>query len=591
MTSLPHEPATATPKLEITPPLIEDHPASVLIVEQDPAVRDTCRETLEEAGYTVHVAADATAALDTLHRAAPDVIVLGAAGGHEEILAWTQSRRDDIAVSDVPVILLGPADDKWQPEYQPPVDEMLARPIRPRELLMRVCSMVKLRRHRLEIRNGRSLHGDQTRMWGVLLDFSRAVTRITDLDALLAKIVDTAAEMTCSRRVSLMLPDETQQYLKIVKAMGFDEGVAPGVRLPLGEAIAGLAFTSGRPVTSLESQPPSQRREGYKFESFVSMPMMYTTLSMVHQRVGVLNISNRYIDRAFEEWELEFIDLLGSIAGSAIDDIHSRRTRESLLKFERDLQVARMIQQSTFPDRLPELSGFDIFAFSEPAAETGGDTYDVIGLRSVTPDGPILDAHDPDRAVLLLADATGHGIGPALSVTQVRAMLRMAVRTGMPPAMMARQLNEQLCDDLPRGRFITAWLGELNASNGTLSSFSAGQAPLFRYDAADGAVEILTADTMPLGICRNMEVSISDPVVMQPGDAFAIISDGILEARNPTGGMFGVDRVIQVIRANHRRSAEQVYEALRSALARFTQGVTATDDRTAIIIKRVVNDA
>ena len=91
MTSLPHEPATATPKLEITPPLIEDHPASVLIVEQDPAVRDTCRETLEEAGYTVHVAADETAALDTLHRAAPDVIVLGAAGGHEEILAWTQS--------------------------------------------------------------------------------------------------------------------------------------------------------------------------------------------------------------------------------------------------------------------------------------------------------------------------------------------------------------------------------------------------------------------------------------------------------------------------------------------------------------------
>ncbi len=573
-----------------TPPLDRDHPGSVLIVEQDPAVRDSCRQTLEEAGYTVLVAADETAALDTLHRAAPDVIVLGAAGGRDEILAWAQCRRADPAASDVPLILLGPTDYKRQPEHQAPADEILARPIRPRELLMRVCSMVKLRRHRLEISSGRSLHGEQTRMWGVLLDFSRAVTRITDLEALLAKIVDTAAEMTCSRRVSLMLPDETQQYLKIVKAMGFDEGVVPSVRLPLGEAIAGLAFTSGRPVTTLESQPPSQRREGYTFDSFVSMPMMYTTLSMVHQRVGVLNISNRYIDRPFEEWELEFIDLLGSIAGSAIDDIHSRRTRESLLKFERDLQVARMIQQSTFPDRLPEINGFDIFALSEPAAETGGDTYDVLGLRGMDPGGPILDTHDADRAVLLLADATGHGIGPALSVTQVRAMLRMAVRTGMAPAMMARQLNEQLCADLPRGRFITAWLGELNSSDGTLRSFSAGQAPLFRYDAADGAVEILRADTMPLGICRDMEISISDPVVMQPGDAFAIISDGILEARNPTGGLFGVDRAVQVIRANHRRSAEQVYAALRSALVHFTQGVTATDDRTAIIIKRVMDD-
>jgi len=420
----------------------------------------------------------------------------------------------------------------------------------------------------------------------VLLDFSRTVTRITDLEALLAKIVDTAAEMTCSRRVSLMLPDETQQYLKIVKAMGFDEGVASGVRLPLGEAIAGLAFTSGRPVTSLESQPPSQRREGYKFESFVSMPMMYTTLSMVHQRVGVLNISNRYIDRAFEEWELEFIDLLGSIAGSAIDDIHSRRTRESLLKFERDLQVARMIQQSTFPDRLPELSGFDIFASSEPAAETGGDTYDVIGLRSVTPDGPILDANDPDRAVLLLADATGHGIGPALSVTQVRAMLRMAVRTGMPPAMMARQLNEQLCADLPRGRFITAWLGELNGRDHTLASFSAGQAPLLRYDAARDEVEVLNADMPPFGVLDDLEIQLPNPIGMNPGDIFAVISDGVFEAVNDDNEQFGVARVVEVLSLHHRRSPAQILSSVRETLAQFTGGAPAADDRTAIILKR-----
>ncbi len=132
MTSLPHEPATATDMSTITPPLNRNHPGSVLIVEQDPEVLDTCRATLEEAGYTVQVAADETAALDTLHRAPPDVIVLGAAGGREEILAWTQSRRADPAASDVPVILLGSADFKRQPEPQAPVDEFLARPILPR---------------------------------------------------------------------------------------------------------------------------------------------------------------------------------------------------------------------------------------------------------------------------------------------------------------------------------------------------------------------------------------------------------------------------------------------------------------------------
>ena len=160
-------------------------------------------------------------------------------------------------------------------------------------------------------------------------------------------------------------------------------------------------------------------------------------------------------------------------------DAHDRMRRglKTLMKLEGDLQLARQIQQKTFPAELPRLAGFDLVAWSRPADETGGDSYDVIGLDA----GGLITAGggDAERAVLMLADATGHGIGPALSVTQLRAMLRMAVRTGSELNEVASHINEQLYADLPGNRFITAWLGgPRRRGDHSLVSFSAGQAPL-----------------------------------------------------------------------------------------------------------------
>ena len=377
----------------------------VLVVGPDPDAHDAIRATLQDAGYQVDRVTDASKAMDAIADRPPDVLVVDRVADHHDLLRI----KSDPTTCDIPIILVVAANERSETraELEAGVDEILAEPLCSRELLARVRSMSRLRQNRLELGQSRGLHGEQTRMWIVLVDFARAVPRITVLDALLERIVTAAAEMTSSRRISLMLPDEKQEYLTIAKAIGLDEELADNTRVPVGQAISGQAFRSGRPVTSLQDRPSSTKHHRYDFKSFVSMPMTYTTLSMVHQRVGVLNISNRYGDRPFEEWELEFVDLLGSIAGSAIDEIHSRRARESLLRIERDLQLARQIQRNTFPDQLPILSGFEIDAWSEPAEETGGDTYDVVGYQRAG-DGPILlSENHADRALLLLADATG----------------------------------------------------------------------------------------------------------------------------------------------------------------------------------------
>ncbi|MHC4966522.1 MAG: PP2C family protein-serine/threonine phosphatase [Planctomycetota bacterium] len=259
---------------------------------------------------------------------------------------------------------------------------------------------------------------------------------------------------------------------------------------------------------------------------------------------------------------------------------------KALMKLERDLQLARQIQERTFPNRLPRLPGFRLDAWSEPADETGGDTYDVVGYQSAAAGTPIvLSVERADRAVLLMADATGHGIGPALSVTQVRAMLRMAVRSGEPLPSIVRHLNEQLCADLPEGRFITAWLGLLCATDRTLTSFSAGQAPILRYDAKRDAFDVMEADTLPLGVVEDLEIEVGAPMPMGPGDIVAVISDGIFEAIGPSSKQFGTDRVVEVIGAARAGTPSEIIEAVRRAVAEFTGGAPAADDRTGIIIK------
>lgn len=560
--------------------------ATVLIVDQDADSRRSYRDILQQAGYCVEEAVDGKTALHLVQRILPDIILLDASSCLEGPPMWLSRVRADLDSSGAAVILVaGPAvgEHAW-PGIEACFDEFLEKPLQHRDLLRRMRSMSRLRRHRQELVDARSLRGEQTRMWGVLLEFARSVDKIRDLDELLELIVTTAAEMTSSQRVSLMLPDEQQQFLTVARSIGLPQGIADSVKVPLGEAVSGHAFASGRAVTRLD-ETPSAPRGGYTFKAFVSMPMIYSKLSSVHQRVGVLNISNRYGDRAFEEWELEFIDLLGSIAGSAIDEIHSRHDRESLFRIERDLQLARQIQQSTFPARLPMLAGFEIDAWTEPAEETGGDTYDVIGYTRTNGGPVVLSTEAAQRAVLMLADATGHGIGPALSVTQVRAMLRMAVRMQPELARIARHLNEQLLADLPEGRFITAWLGEINVADSTLTSFSAGQGPILRYEARRDSFDLIEADTVPLGITSDFEVVIGRPIHMQPGDILAVISDGVFEASGPAGAQFGIQRTCDLISAHRRQSPSKILTALREAVAEFTGNAPPDDDRTAIIVR------
>ena len=248
-----------------------------------------------------------------------------------------------------------------------------------------------------------------------------------------------------------------------------------------------------------------------------------------------------------------------------------------------------MIQQKTFPSSLPNLQGYDIEAWSHAADETGGDTYDVIGLRSLQTESfsCVIDEQTPDRALFLLADATGHGIGPALSATQLRAMLRMSVWTNVLDLNTIEHINEQMMRDLPDGRFITAWLGHLDIKNHQLMTFSAGQGPILHYHAKDDSFESVEIDSPPLGIIAPLNIAKRQVISLEQGDIFVVFSDGIYEAMNHNNELFGEKRVEDVVRSNAKKSSEIISKAVLLAAQEHAHGQGPQDDQTCILIKRV----
>lgn len=237
-----------------------------------------------------------------------------------------------------------------------------------------------------------------------------------------------------------------------------------------------------------------------------------------------------------------------------------------------EVNLAREIQMSTLPSEMPEIAGYELHALFLPAGQTGGDTYDLVALGN--------------RLFLLMGDATGHGLGPALSATQMQAMLRVAFRCGVGLAEAYTHVNNQLLEDLPDDRFVTAFMGFLNPSNHSLEYYSGGQGPLLFFHAASGECEWRRPSNVPLGVMEMDTPGEPQTFQFQPGDVLALLSDGIYDYLNDHGAQFGQQRVMQWICDSHHLSAPESGKLLMHSVDAFSAGAAQLDDITAVIVKR-----
>ncbi|MFN9023171.1 MAG: PP2C family protein-serine/threonine phosphatase [Phycisphaerales bacterium] len=428
-----------------------------------------------------------------------------------------------------------------------------------------------------------------------LLSVGERLAASNDLDEVLALVIDAMRDVLRADRASVFQFDPQAQELFISQAHGVG-----AIRFPITKGIAGESARLGRilniPDCYADSRfnPEIDRKTGYKTRNMLTIPLLSPeagTGGAGASLEGVAQVLNKDPARgsAFDATDEALARYLASQAAIALRRAKFIVGEVRKKKIEADLAVARTIQQNSWPKCVPQMDGFDIAASALPADETGGDAYDLIDLRSLPPAAP--DAAPSGSGMLFaLGDATGHGIGPALSVAQFRAMLRMGARLHASVSQIARHINIQLCDDLPAGRFITNMIALLDPRASRIRYVSAGQAPLILV-RADGTSEVRGATTLPMGIDPDCDFSEVETFDLAPGDVFVLLSDGFYEAMNHENEHYGEQRIVETVLANIALPAQGILETLAKGTLDFAQGRPFDDDQTAIIIKRLPENA
>jgi serine phosphatase RsbU (regulator of sigma subunit) len=253
--------------------------------------------------------------------------------------------------------------------------------------------------------------------------------------------------------------------------------------------------------------------------------------------------------------------------------LREAETEYQLKQVEHELQIARSIQQSLLPNVRPQIRGYEVAGWSQSADDTGGDFYDWKKLA----DG---------GWVVILADVTGHGIGPAILASVCRAYSRATFNVRDSLEKMLKNINLSFAEDLTPERFATFVAAICQEGSEELELLSAGHAPIFVYSSEDKSVNILEAQALPLGILPDVWDAMPVKLSMQPGDMVVLITDGFLEWENHSGEQFGIDRLSAIIRQFSDREPEVIIAELYDAVLTFAQGTPQQDDLTAVLIKR-----
>ena len=404
----------------------------------------------------------------------------------------------------------------------------------------------------------------------LVLDVSRMLAVTADLDLLLRRIAEAVTALLNCERASIFLHDPKKRELWTKVALGREE-----IRVAEEAGIVGHVFRGNTALhVPRPYDDPRFNREPDLLTGFVTRNLLAVPMLDINQApVGVLQAINKSGDAAFSENDQAMLQLLADQAGVAVQRYRWQQAAMESLSLRKEMELARGVQEAMIPKRKPDVRGLEAAGWTRAASINGGDVFDLWK----TPDG---------RLGVLLADASGHGIAPAMVACQVRTLVRSlseAEAGNADPFRLLSLVNARLYEDLPIGRFLTAFLAFIDP-DGRMSWCSGGQGPVFTRTGGKG-VELIEATLPPIGVVPDLPDDRPPDLKLGTEAALLVASDGITEAFNGAGEMFGEARVATTLEA-HASQPDQAIATLKSDLWRWQGKEEPQDDQTVVVVAR-----
>ena len=416
-----------------------------------------------------------------------------------------------------------------------------------------------------------------------ILDLARTVQSSFSVDDVLASVVDTALTITGAERGFLMLRVEGGLETRVARHRHGYHLRDSDLRVP--REVLHRALQHRRELLSMNFDPlgeeatrPENSIADLELRSVICVPLVRirtgqgdatSMLATGSETVGVLYMDSRLTAADLTGGNRELLQTLAIEASTVLENARLLVEERAKQQMEEELGLARTIQQSLLPGKLPSEGWMRAAGSSVASHEVGGDYYDVTAV-------------DPRCWSIVVADVSGKGVGSALLASLLQGAL--ITETGFPEALAPRvaRLNHFLLDRTGGEKYATLFYGLLH-DDGLLSYVNAAQCPPMVIRSNGELVE-LEATGMPVGLLEGAEFTVEE-LQLAPGDHVIIYSDGVTEAQNRNSQFFGKKRLRDIVNAHAKESCIAIHDAIQEGVATFTEGAAQSDDITVVVLE------
>jgi len=399
----------------------------------------------------------------------------------------------------------------------------------------------------------------------LLNEIARELTSILNLDELLKRVGELLSRLIDFQMFSIMLLDPAGETLQHRFSLRFQENIHLKNDIPVSKGIVGFAVEQKQAVLVRDvKKDPRYIETNPETRSELAVPLIYKD-----NVIGVLDLE--HTKRGF--FTDDHLRTMTTLAAQIAIAIENARLYEQIARqerrLERDLAMARELQFRLLPQSRPKLDNLEIAAKFSPARAIGGDLYDFLSYSN-------------SRTAIAIGDISGKGAPAAIYAALVSGILRSHAPMEPAPAEMLAAVNYSLAERRIEGQFVSLIYAVWDDVNSTLQVSNSGlPRPVYCHK---GKTQLIEATGLPLGLFDDAEY---DEFTFQaePEDIFVFFSDGILDATNKAGDLFGRTRLEKIIAECSGNSAESMVKSIFKAAADHASGVETFDDETVVAIK------
>ena len=395
------------------------------------------------------------------------------------------------------------------------------------------------------------------------------------LDEAATRILREVCAVVRARRGTLMVHDPRTNVLRLVAARGVDLGEVDAVEVDDPRSVAARVFREMRiisydPTDQRTQKPPNPIERQYRGLAFLSVPVVYASPGRVPTPIGVINLTDRTGEDAFTAGDRKLVAAIANQIGAAIENARLVERDLGQQRVRRELELAHDLQLKLLPSPAVVAAKAEVAARCRPAESVGGDFYNLLSL------------HD-ERVGVMIGDVSSHGFGAALIMALAMAASGIHAETAESPHEAVRRLEMSLAEELAETEmFLTLCYAVADPAKGTLTYANAGHPHAFLV-SGDGSSTRLDATRPPLGLGDGGAERV---LPFERGKAIlCLFTDGLADARGPSGERFGEQRVLSHVVNLRGRPARHILEAVFTDIAAFTGGAPANDDRTLVLLK------